>query len=85
MGHLQEAGLLHNFLCVNGHRVSGLSMLKGFSYTVTIFMAVTTALYYPTYFIEYNGFKFAKLITPLLQIIMFGMGTSMSFGILPAW
>jgi len=28
--------------------------------------------------VEYNGFKFSSLITPLLQLIMFGMGTAMS-------
>ncbi|MGI4020200.1 MAG: bile acid:sodium symporter family protein [Janthinobacterium lividum] len=57
----------------------GFTLLKGFVYTVTIFAAVTTALYYPQYFVAFNGFKFAVLITPLIQIIMFGMGTSMSF------
>ena len=54
------------------------ALLKGFAYTLCIFAAVATALYYPHYFVEYKGFKFAKLITPLIQIIMFGMGTSMS-------
>lgn len=57
----------------------GFKSLKGFSYTVTIFAAVTTAMYYPNYFTDINGFKLATLITPLLQLIMFGMGTSMSF------
>lgn len=55
----------------------GSTMLKGFSYTTMIFAAVTTALYYPVYFIQLNGFKLAVLITPLIQLIMFGMGTSM--------
>ncbi len=57
----------------------GFPLLKGFSYTVIIFAAVTTALYYPKAFIQMNGFVFATLITPLIQLIMFGMGTSMSF------
>ena len=56
----------------------GFETLKGFAYTTVIFAAVTTALYYPSNFIEFNGFKFAVLITPLIQLIMFGMGTSMS-------
>jgi BASS family bile acid:Na+ symporter len=56
----------------------GYESLKGFSYTIIIFAAVTTALFYPGYFVEFNGFKFAVLITPLIQLIMFGMGTSMS-------
>ena len=57
----------------------GSALLKGLSFTVTIFAAVTTALYYPNYFVDINGFKLSSLITPLLQLIMFGMGTSMSF------
>jgi len=55
----------------------GSRTLRGFSYTLIIFAAVTTALYYPQYFVQVNGFKLATLITPLLQLIMFGMGTSM--------
>jgi BASS family bile acid:Na+ symporter len=55
----------------------GAELLKGFSYTLIILAAVTTALYFPQYFVQLNGFKLATLITPLLQIIMFGMGTSM--------
>ena len=51
----------------------GFPILKRFGYTLMILAAVTTALYYPGYFVELNGFKFATLITPLLQIIMFGM------------
>ncbi|QKZ14767.1 bile acid:sodium symporter family protein [Spirosoma sp. KUDC1026] len=55
----------------------GFESLKGFAYTVTIFAAVTTALYYPQYFVSVGDFKFSSLITPLIQLIMFGMGTSM--------
>jgi len=51
---------------------------KGFVYTLTIFAAVTTAMYYPQYFLTVGGFDLSKLITPLIQIIMFGMGTAMS-------
>lgn len=51
--------------------------MKGFSYTIMIFAAVTTALYYPVYFNNWGSLKLATLITPLLQIIMFGMGTEM--------
>lgn len=51
--------------------------LKGFSFTMIIFGAVTTALYYPQYFVSWGGVKLAVFFTPLLQIIMFGMGTEM--------
>lgn len=52
--------------------------LKGFTYTIMVFAAVTAALFYPQYFQTWNGFPLAALITPLIQLIMFGMGTSMS-------
>jgi len=55
----------------------GYELTRGLTYTVVIFAAVTTALYYPQYFLVWGGFKLAALITPLIQIIMFGMGTSM--------
>lgn len=56
----------------------GYDSFKGFSYTVWILAAVTVAMFFPSYFVEINGFKFSTLITPLLQIIMFGMGTALS-------
>lgn len=56
----------------------GFESLKGFAYTATIFAAVTTALFYPNLFKSWYGFKLAALITPLIQLIMFGMGTSMN-------
>jgi BASS family bile acid:Na+ symporter len=55
----------------------GFALLKGFAYTVMIFAAVTTALYYPQYFQSWAGLKLTALITPLIQLIMFGMGTEM--------
>ena len=51
--------------------------LKGLTFTTIILSVVATALYYPQYFREYDGFEFASLITPLIQVIMFGMGCSM--------
>ena len=56
----------------------GYEKLKGFSYSLVIFAAVTMAMYYPVYFVEVDGYKLSNLITPLIQLIMFGMGTSMS-------
>jgi len=52
--------------------------LKGFSFTMTILAVVSLALYYPQYFVSVGGFKLSKLIVPLLQVIMFGMGTELS-------
>jgi BASS family bile acid:Na+ symporter len=56
----------------------GFSKLKSFSYTVWIFAAVTASMYYPEYFTNIGSFELKKLIVPLLQIIMFGMGSQMS-------
>ena len=64
------------FLCL-GISFQGYESLKGFTYTVMVLGAVVAALYYPQYFREWNGFPLAALITPLIQLIMFGMGTSM--------
>lgn len=54
------------------------TLLKGFSYTLVIFAAVSLALYYPGYFLHIGRLKLSTLILPLLQIIMFGMGTELS-------
>jgi BASS family bile acid:Na+ symporter len=52
--------------------------LKGFTFTVMIFAAVSLAMYYPQYFLKAGDFKLSKLIIPLLQVIMFGMGSELS-------
>ena len=52
--------------------------LKGFAYSIMIFAAVSLAMYYPQYFLAVGDFKLSKLIIPLLQIIMFGMGSELS-------
>ncbi len=57
----------------------GFDVLKGYAYTAAIFAAAIAALCYPQYFIAWGGLKFSTLIIPLIQLIMFGMGTSMSF------
>lgn len=78
-GSIEQAGpFLIAFFVTLAISFRGFTLLKGFSYTLIIFAAVTTALYYPQYFIQVNGVKLAVLITPLIQLIMFGMGTSMS-------
>jgi BASS family bile acid:Na+ symporter len=52
--------------------------LKGLSYTVMIIGVVSFAMYHPEYFKTIGDFKLSALIIPLLQIIMFGMGTELS-------
>ncbi len=43
-------------------------------------MAVTIAYLFPSYFISIGDFKLNKLILPLLQIIMFGVGATLTLG-----
>ncbi len=58
--------------------VRGFQSLKGFSYSLWIFTAVSVSMYYPQFFLSAGGFEFKRLIVPLLQIIMFGMGSQMA-------
>ena len=51
--------------------------LKGFSFTLWIIAAVVLTLQFPTPFIGFGDVKFKILIIPLLQLIMFGMGSTM--------
>ncbi|MGA0934215.1 MAG: bile acid:sodium symporter family protein [Pseudohongiellaceae bacterium] len=60
--------------------VRGSEKLKGFSFSLIIFTAVTFVMCYPAPFVTLGGFSMSTLIVPLLQIIMFGMGTAMSAG-----
>jgi BASS family bile acid:Na+ symporter len=56
----------------------GNQFLKGLSYTLVILAVVSLAMYHPQYFKTAGDFKLSKLIIPLLQVIMFGMGTELS-------
>ena len=53
-------------------------VLKNFSYATFVIAAVITALSFPQYFISIGTFKLTALIVPLLQLIMFGMGSQLS-------
>lgn len=56
----------------------GNKFLKGLSFTMIILAMVAAAMYHPQYFKSYGDLKFSVFIIPLLQIIMFGMGTELS-------
>ncbi len=58
--------------------IRGHSKFKGFSFTVLVFAAVAASMYYPAFFTNIGDFQLKSLIVPLLQLIMFGMGTAMS-------
>jgi BASS family bile acid:Na+ symporter len=52
--------------------------LKGLSFTMQIFAFISFTLYFPEIFTDW-GFNTNSLIVPSIQVIMFGMGTKLSF------
>jgi bile acid:Na+ symporter, BASS family len=58
--------------------VRGFKISKGLSYSLWILTAVSVSMYYPKHFLGFGTFEYKLLIIPLLQIIMFGMGSQMS-------
>ena len=78
-GQAEEAGIsIVGFFVLLAIGFRGVEFLRGFSFTVLILAAVSVSLYYPYPFVQIGDFKMKGLIIPLLQIIMFGMGTAMS-------
>lgn len=71
--------LLVAFFVILAFGVRGNAISKGFSYTIMIFAAVTISMFYPGLFLKWGNFELKATIVPLLQIIMFGMGSQMSF------
>ncbi len=70
---------LFGFFAFLAFGVRGNPVGKGFSYTIMIFAAVTISMYYPALFLKWGNFELKATIVPLLQIIMFGMGSQMSY------
>ena len=56
----------------------GYPTLRKWAFTIWIATAVVVGMTYPTWFIGVGDFKFTTLFVPILQIIMFGMGTTLS-------
>ena len=54
--------------------------MKGLLFTFSIIAAVIITLLFPEPFIGFGDLKFKIFIIPLLQIIMFGMGSTMKMG-----
>ncbi len=57
---------------------SGHAFLKRFTFTAWVFVFVFWSLFYPATFGSWFGIDLKILIVPLIQIIMFGMGTTLS-------
>lgn len=52
--------------------------LKGYAFALWVFAFVGAALVWPGAFRSWGAFETKRLITPLIQVIMFGMGTGLS-------
>ncbi|MEX2565098.1 MAG: bile acid:sodium symporter family protein [Cyclobacteriaceae bacterium] len=57
--------------------MQGFPKIRGFSFTVWVLAAVAISLTYPGYITDVAGYNTEGLIVPLIQLIMFGMGTTM--------
>jgi BASS family bile acid:Na+ symporter len=54
------------------------SFLKSFAFTIWVFTFVAASMFYPSLFRSWFGTDLNILIVPLIQIITFGMGTTLS-------
>jgi len=54
------------------------TVFKSYAFALWVFSSVTLAMFYPDLFLRIGDFKLSVLIVPLIQLIMFGMGTSLS-------
>ena len=56
----------------------GHAFFKSFVFTIWVFAFVAASMFYPSAFGTWFRFDLAILIVPLIQIIMFGMGTTLN-------
>ncbi|MDR8393570.1 bile acid:sodium symporter family protein [Aliifodinibius sp. S!AR15-10] len=54
------------------------TIFKSFAFSLWIFASVSFAMFYPQYMTTWGGYNLSNLIVPLIQLIMFGMGTQLS-------
>lgn len=57
-----------------------LKRLKNHLFTLVLLTSVAAAFAWPSFFTQWGSFRLTGLITPLIMIIMFGMGTTLSAG-----
>jgi BASS family bile acid:Na+ symporter len=50
----------------------------GFAFSLWVLVGVTAAMFYPQFFLTWGDYRLSNLIVPLIQIIMVGMGTTLS-------
>lgn len=78
LGYPREANIL--VICFFIFLLSGINgseVLKGFSFTLWVIAAATISMIFPQYITNIGGYDTENAIVPLIQLIMFGMGTTM--------
>jgi len=79
MGYRAEVGpLVVAALALLALFCMGHPFLKSYAFTVWVFAFVAASMFYPQAFMKWAGWDLGGLIVPLIQIIMFGMGTTLS-------
>lgn len=58
-------------------RLNFSQLWQPFAFSCWVLVAVTLALFFPTAFMNVGSIKAASLINPLIQVVMFGMGTTL--------
>ncbi|MEA1950313.1 MAG: bile acid:sodium symporter family protein [Planctomycetota bacterium] len=77
-GQSQQAGLvLVLFFVASALWAYGYPKARGFSFTLWVLACVSLGLYYPQAVQQWGQFKLERLIVPLVQLIMFAMGTTL--------
>ena len=77
-GESPLAQLIILFLSCAALYFMGHPKLKQYAFTVWVFAGVAAAMIYPSAFDKWFGMDLAILIVPLIQVIMFGMGTTLN-------
>lgn len=57
-----------------------IALLKGQSFGVLILVCAATSFSFPDAFVTWAGVKLTSLVVPAVQLIMFGMGTTLTLG-----
>jgi bile acid:Na+ symporter, BASS family len=58
----------------------GFQNFKAYAFTIWVFAAAAAGMFYPDYITDIRGYDTTGMIVPLVQVIMFGMGTALSVG-----
>ena len=60
--------------------VNLIALLKGQSFGVLILVCAATSFSFPDAFVSWAGVQLTSLVVPAVQLIMFGMGTTLTIG-----